>query len=264
MEERRNRDNNNTPSSTYAVEQRPCSEPLKIPDIDIRRTNSATFPRITDVRSSFSESVGSVSVRSLTMQLQRGKEREVLRARIAGRSNNDNKLAMTDRNSVPRFTTSMVQPLSSTSALLKAKGGTKYRHDNRHRAEVYAVNRLLRDLENGLYDQFIETMMNREAKGLSTDFKIDGEKHETESNGHYGDEVDDDDAKSDTSSVVPSPEQRKTVAGVILTPSSAKVVAATTSSPCNEDDVYNMKTTTPLKSKLSRMLNREDISFNAV
>ena len=265
MEERRNRNNNSAPSSTNAVEQRPCSEPLKLPDIDIRRTNSATFPGVTGVRSSFSESIGSVSVRSLTMQLQRGKEREVLRARIAGRSNNDNKMAMTDRNSVPRFTTSMVQPLSSTSALLKAKGGMKYRHDNRHRAEVYAVNRLLRDLENGLYDEFIETMKNREAKGLSTDFKIDGGKHETESNGNYGDEIDDDDdAKSDTSSVVPSPEQRKTVAGVALTPSSAKVVSVATSSPCNEDDVYNKKTTTPLKSKLSRMLNKEDISFNAV
>ena len=161
----------------------------------------------------------------------------------------------------------MVQPISSTSALLKAKGGTKYRHDDRHRAEIYAVNRLLQDHENSLYDEFIENMKTRMAKGLSTDVKFDGGKHESESDVNYGDEVDDDDdAKSDTSSVVPSPEQRRIVAGVALTPSSPKVVADETSSPFEEDDdINNKKTITiPSKSKLSKMLNKGDASFNAV
>ncbi len=254
------------PPSTTAAEQRPCSEPLKLPEINIHRTNSASLPGIAHVRSSLSGSVSSVSVRSLTLQLQRGKERETLRSRIAEQCNNNNKLTLSNRNSAPRFTTSMVQPISSTSALLKAKGGTKYRHDDRHRAEIYAINRLLQDHENSLYDEFIENMKTRMAKGLSTDVKYWG-KHERESDVNYGDEVDDDDdAKSDTSSVVPSPEQRRIVAGVALTPSSPKVVADETSSPFEEDDdINNKKTITiPSKSKLSKMLNKGDASFNAV
>ena len=78
---------------TSAGMERPSSEPLQLPDINIHRTNSASLAVSTNVRNSFSGSIGSVSVKSLTMQLQRGKEREALRARIAERSNNNNKLA---------------------------------------------------------------------------------------------------------------------------------------------------------------------------
>lgn len=253
---------------TSAGMERPSSEPLQLPDINIHRTNSASLAVSTNVRNSFSGSIGSVSVKSLTMQLQRGKEREALRARIAERSNNNNKLAILDANPMPRFSTSMVQPLSSTSALLKAKGGTKYRHDDRHRAEIYAINRLLREHENGLYDEFIAKMKDCVAKGLSTDFIIDGGNDDADGSGNYGEDNDDDDAKSEGSSIVPSPEQRKTVAGCTLTPSSPKVMAAAVFSATNvENDMNNnkkTKTIIPLKSKLSRMLNKEDTSFNAV
>ena len=252
------------PSSTGATEQRPFSEPLKLPDINIHRSRSESLAGVANVRESLSESVSSISVRSLTMQLQRGKEREALRARIAERSKNDNKLSMLDRKSLPRFTTSMTQPISNTSALLKARGGTKYRHDDRHRAEIYAINRLLRDHENGLYDEFIEAMKRREAEGLSTDFHVGGGRG-AEGNTNYEDE--DDDAKSDSSSIVPSPEQTRNGAGKIFAPSSPKVVVGKhgASASSENSDTNNKKTTmTPLKSKLSRMLNKEDFSFNAV
>ena len=97
------------------------------------------------------------------------------------------------------FTTS-TKPINSTSSLLKQKGssnGKKYRHDDRYRAEIYSINALLRDHENGLYGEFIERMKTRKDSAESSDYFNESGLH-----------LDDDDNKSTDSTIVPSPDNQ--------------------------------------------------------
>jgi len=168
-------------------------EPLKLPTLNVPRTNSASLA--TAVNSV--GPIGSMSVKSLSLQLQRGEARRQLKEGIQQQQQQQQHHAITKRNQLTSLrpvdsgtiSKSSITPISSTSGLLRGKGG-KYTQDIRYRAEVYAVNAILRDHENKLYDEFIKRM------------KESGASTRSEENGSH----EEDDEKSTDSTVVPSPD----------------------------------------------------------